>query len=45
MPNNNLSVREIQQSDIGLITQYWLSADAAFLKGMGADIAKNPNKE
>lgn len=45
MPNNNLSVREIQQSDIGLITQYWLSADAAFLKGMGADIAKIPNKE
>jgi RimJ/RimL family protein N-acetyltransferase len=44
MLDNILSVREIQKSDIELITQYWLNADAAFLHGMGVDIAKMPTK-
>ena len=44
MNNNSLSVREIRESDIELITQYWLGSDAAFLKAMGADINKLPDK-
>jgi len=42
---SNLSVREIQESDIDLITQYWQGADSSFLHGMGADINKLPTKE
>ncbi len=45
MSKNLLSVREIQKSDIGSITQYWLSADPAFLTGMGVEPAKMPSKE
>ena len=45
MEKNLLSVREIQQSDIKLITQYWLTADPAFLTGMGVDLTKMPAKE
>lgn len=41
----SLSVREIEDSDIPLITDYWLSADAEFLRGMGADITKLPSRE
>jgi RimJ/RimL family protein N-acetyltransferase len=40
-----LSVREIQQTDIGSITKYWLNADPAFLTGMGVDLNKMPTKE
>jgi RimJ/RimL family protein N-acetyltransferase len=40
-----LSVREIQQTDIELIIQYWLTADPAFLTGMGVDLSKMPSKE
>lgn len=39
----NLSVREIQEKDIELISQYWQNADEAFLKGMGADKNKLPS--
>src|SRR5688572_27188281 len=42
MREDLLTVREIQESDIGLLTHYWLSANADFLKGMGADITKLP---
>jgi RimJ/RimL family protein N-acetyltransferase len=42
MSENILSVREIQESDIELIIQYWLSADKEFLERMGADINKVP---
>jgi RimJ/RimL family protein N-acetyltransferase len=45
MTENILSVREIQQTDIEPITQYWLTADPAFLTGMGVDLAKMPSKE
>lgn len=40
-----LSVREIRESDIDLIINYWLTAEPAFLKGMGVDIDKIPTKE
>lgn len=45
MNENFLSVRELQESDIVLITQYWLGADPAFLQGMGADLSKMPSEE
>lgn len=37
-----LSVRDIQQSDIDIIRQYWFGADAAYLQSMGVDPAKLP---
>jgi len=40
-----LSVREMQVSDIDLITRYWLQSDHHFLKGMGVDVSKIPLKE
>ena len=40
-----LSVRELEARDIDAITNYWLSADAAYLQGMGVDIAKMPTAE
>ncbi|MEI2738174.1 MAG: GNAT family protein [Chitinophagaceae bacterium] len=45
MKSNRLSVREIKETDIPLILDYWLSADADFLAGMGADIAKLPARQ
>lgn len=42
---NNLSVREIQERDISLIIDYWLSADKLFLLNMGVDVSKMPSKE
>ena len=45
MIKNKLSVREVQQSDIDLIVNYWLSADDAFLTGMGVDLTKIPSRE
>ncbi len=42
---NNLSVREITETDIPLIIDYWLGADGVFLAGMGADIHKIPTRE
>jgi RimJ/RimL family protein N-acetyltransferase len=40
-----LSVREIKESDIPLIINYWLTAEPAFLTGMGVDLDKMPLKE
>lgn len=40
-----LSVREIKESDIPLIIDYWFNADPAFLTGMGVDLTKIPAKE
>jgi RimJ/RimL family protein N-acetyltransferase len=45
MTRNTLTVREITATDIPLIIDYWLGADAAFLAGMGADIHKIPPHE
>ena len=40
-----LTVRPITDSDIPLVTDYWMNADEAFLRGMGADIKKVPPRE
>lgn len=40
-----LSVRELQHSDIDLITSYWLDAGPDFMKGMGVDLQKIPSRE
>lgn len=45
MDNDILSVREIQAEDIEMLTEYWLQADATFLRGMGVDTSKLPDKE
>lgn len=45
MNKDIFSVREIQKTDIELITQYWLTADPEFLTGIGADLKKMPSKE
>jgi RimJ/RimL family protein N-acetyltransferase len=45
MSNIHLSVREIQESDIPLISSYWLNASSDYLRGMGADPEKIPSKE
>jgi RimJ/RimL family protein N-acetyltransferase len=37
-----LTVREMQQSDIALITQYWLTTDTAYLEGMGVEVSRMP---
>lgn len=42
---NVLSVRELSYDDIGLIINYWTTADAEFLKGMGVDLNKLPSEE
>ncbi len=39
-----ISVREMQSSDIELIVDYFANADSEFLKRMGADKSKLPNK-
>ncbi len=40
-----LNVREIQENDIERIVNYFIDADVEFLKGMGADKSKLPNRE
>jgi RimJ/RimL family protein N-acetyltransferase len=45
MPENLLSVREIEEKDIDFLANYWANADAAFLLSMGADINKLPERE
>lgn len=40
-----LSARAIQLEDVAQIAHYWASADADYLKSMGADIAKLPSSE
>jgi RimJ/RimL family protein N-acetyltransferase len=45
MQEANLTVREIQESDVPSLIRYWMDADAAYLKGMGADINKLPTEE
>ncbi len=41
---NKLSVREIRESDIRLIIDYWYHADDIFLINLGVDINKIPSK-
>jgi RimJ/RimL family protein N-acetyltransferase len=45
MPEATLSVRELRTGDIDAITNYWLTSDTPFLKGMGVDITKIPTRE
>lgn len=40
-----LSVRELKQSDIPLLLNYWFNADEDFVKGMGVDVKKMPTRE
>jgi len=42
MPQDNLSVRELQKVDIDHIVQYWLTSDKDFLVSMGVDLNKLP---
>ena len=44
MPSESLNVRELQQSDIPLIIDYWLNSDSDYLNNMGADISKVPDR-
>jgi RimJ/RimL family protein N-acetyltransferase len=41
----HLTVRELANSDIEHITQYWLTADKEFMQGMGVDVSKIPSAE
>lgn len=45
MNPQNLSVREMQESDIQLIADYWLTSSKEHLLGMGADPEKIPSRE
>jgi RimJ/RimL family protein N-acetyltransferase len=45
MNKDILSVREMTAADIEPLTQYWLQADKEFLKAMGVDTGKMPDKE
>jgi len=40
----NTSVREMKESDIKFVVDYFVNADPDFLKGMGADKNKLPNR-
>ncbi len=40
-----LSVREIQQSDIDPLSNYWFRSDPQFLINMGVDLSKMPTRE
>lgn len=45
MNKHSLSVRELTETDLNLITDYWLNANDAFLRGMGVDTTKMPTRE
>ncbi|MEP6700156.1 MAG: GNAT family protein [Bacteroidota bacterium] len=45
MKQDFLSVRELQETDINLIADYWLNAGDEFLTGMGVDLTKMPARE
>ena len=45
MKESNLSVRKIQKVDIDHIISYWLDSNTEFMKGMGVDLSKIPNRE
>ena len=39
-----ISIREMKMHDIGLVVDYFINADADYLRGMGADKDKLPGK-
>ncbi len=45
MNSDRLSVRELQESDIGIVTDYWLDSSDAFLTSLGVDLTKMPPRE
>jgi RimJ/RimL family protein N-acetyltransferase len=45
MSSEVLSVREIKKEDINSLVEYWFTAKARFLLGMGVDITKMPKRE
>jgi RimJ/RimL family protein N-acetyltransferase len=45
MTQPSLTVRELQAGDIPAIADYWLHADADYMKGMGVDLAKLPSRQ
>ena len=45
MDINILTVREITQKDIPLITGYWFDSDKDYLKAMGVDRRKMPSRQ
>lgn len=45
MPAPLLTVRELQTRDIAPLTDYWLTADRAYLEGMGVDVTKMPARQ
>lgn len=45
MIKNTLSAREIQKQDLDALSSYWVNADHAFLRALGADPAKIPAKD
>lgn len=40
-----LSVREIRESDISLLCDYWMNSGHDFMRGMGVDVTKIPARE
>ena len=44
MLSESLNIRELQQSDIPLIIDYWLNSESNYLANMGADISKVPDR-
>jgi len=42
--NHLLRVSELQANEIDLIADYWLKSDPIFLKSIGVDLAKLPNR-
>ncbi|MCB9448282.1 MAG: GNAT family N-acetyltransferase [Flavobacteriales bacterium] len=41
----HLHVRELTETDLPLLLDYWFKNDDAFLEGMGVDLAKMPTRE
>ena len=45
MNSEGISVRELQKKDIEPLSNYWLNADAGYMRGMGVDVSKLPTRE
>lgn len=43
--DTQLSVRELQSSDLGPLIRYWTESPPDFMRGMGVDLAKMPARE
>lgn len=42
--SKRLSIREMRESDISFIADYWLKSDREFLSGLGVDLDKLPER-